>query len=246
MAIGAYFSAFMVRDMGWPLWLALICTVVVGAIAGFIPSIGLARTAGPATAMASVALIFISQAVIRNLDFLGGSFGFASIPRVHYLQPLSYLTVLLVGIFLYRLEHSHLGRAMEAMLDNPSLASSMGVNVVRINVFLITAASAIAALGGVIFAFNLGTMFPDTFSFFLLLYGTTMLVIGGRQTMWGAVFAAPLLTGLPQWLPDVVANYTRVIYGVLLVVVLLSRPQGVITRDLLQRIRKGIGRMRRR
>jgi len=246
MAIGAYFSAFMVRDMGWPFWLALICTVVVGAIAGLIPSFGLARTAGPATAMASVALIFITRAVIRNLDFLGGSFGFANIPRVDYLQPLSYLTVLLVGIFLYRLEHSHLGRAMEAMLEDPNLASSMGVNVFRINVFLIAAASAIGALGGVIFAFNLGTMYPDTFSFFLLLYGTTMLVIGGRQTMWGAVFAAPLLTGLPHWLPYEIANYARVIYGVLLITVLILRPQGVITRGLLQRIGTGIGRMRRR
>ena len=135
---------------------------------------------------------------------------------------------------------------MEAMLDNPSLASSMGVNVARTNVFLITAASAIGALGGVIFAFNLGTMYPDTFRFFLLLYGTTMLVIGGRQTMWGAVFAAPVLTGLPHWLPYEISNYSRIIYGVLLVTVLILRPQGVITRGLLQRISKGIGRMRRR
>jgi branched-chain amino acid transport system permease protein len=240
MAIGAYSAAFMVRDVGWPLWLALIIAVVIGAIVGFIPSWGLVRTTGVATGMASVALIFIIQAVIRNLEFLGGSNGLLNIPRVGYLQPLSYLSVLIVGIFLYRLEHSHLGRAMEAMLDDPSLASSMGVNTIILNVFSLTVSSAIGALAGVIFAFNLGGIFPDTFSFYLLLYTSTMMFVGGRYTMWGAVVAAPILSGLPQWLPNVVAQYTNIIYGALLVIILMVRPQGVITRDLLQRISKGV------
>jgi branched-chain amino acid transport system permease protein len=236
MAIGGYFAAFMVRDMGWPFWLALITAVVLGAIVGFIPALGIARTKGIATGMASISLVFIIQSVIRNLKFLGGADGFLNMPHVSYLQPVSYVSVLIVGIVLYRLDHSRIGRAMEAMLDDPDLASSMGVSITRINVFILTLSTAIGALAGVIFAFNLGTIYPQSFGFFLLLYGNTMLFLGGRYTIWGAVVAAPILFGLPLWLPHALAAYNQVIYGALLVIILMIRPQGIITRGLLRRI----------
>lgn len=234
MAIGGYFSAFAARDLGWPFGLALIGAVLLGAIFGLLPALGFARTTGIATAVASMALIFIIQSVIRNLQFLGGAQGFWGIPDVDYLLPLSYLIVLIVGIIIYRLDHSRFGRALEAIRVNPSLGATMGVNCIQLSVVVLTFSSVIGALSGVIFAFTLGTIYPDSFGFSLLLYTWTMLFVGGRYTMWGALIAAPILWGLPQWIPNVIAEYTNIIYGALLVITLLLRPEGIIDRRALQ------------
>jgi branched-chain amino acid transport system permease protein len=235
MAIGGYFAAFMVREMGWPLWLVLIAVLLVGAIVGVLPALGLARTKGIAAGMASIALVFMIQSVIRNLDFLGGSVGFY-MPRVSYVEILSYISVVVVGVFIFRLERSRFGRALEAMREDPDLAASMGINVNRINLYSLTLSSVIGAVAGVLFAFNLGAIYPDSFGFDLMLYATTMLFVGGRFTMWGAVITAPVLFGLPIWLPHSFATYSNYIYGALLVIVLILRPQGVVTRELLRRI----------
>jgi hypothetical protein len=63
-----------------------------------------------------------------------------------------------------------------------------------------------------------------------------MLFVGGRSTMWGALVAAPLLWGFPQLLPQVLAQYANILYGALLIVVILSRPNGVISRQLVRRL----------
>ncbi len=237
MAIGGYFSAFVVRDLGWPFGLALIGAVVVGAIFGFLPALGFARTTGIATATASIALIFIIQSVLRNLEFLGGSRGFWDIPKVDYLLPITYVIVLIVGIIVYRLDNSRLGRAIETIRVDPKLGATMGISVMRLSIFTLTLSSAIGALSGVIYAFTLGTIHPDSFGFSLLLYTWTMLFVGGRYTMWGAIVVAPILWGLPQWVPHAVAEYTNILYGTLLILLLLLRPQGLIDRRTIQHVR---------
>jgi branched-chain amino acid transport system permease protein len=236
MAIGGYFAAFVARDLGWPFGLALIGAVVLGAIFGFVPALGFARTKGIVTATASMALIFIIQSVIRNLSFVGGAQGFWNIPKVTYLLPATYGIVLIVGIIIYRLDHSRIGRALEAMSTDPDLAHTMGINVRLLNIFVLTLSSVIGALAGVIFAFTMRTIYPELFGFSLLLYITTMLFIGGRYTMWGAIISAPILWGLPQWVPSDVAQYTNIFYGTLLIITIILRPEGVITRELLKRL----------
>ncbi len=62
--------------------------------------------------------------------------------------------------------------------------------------------------------------------------------------MWGAIIAAPILFGLPLWVPGFLIGYTNIMYGALLMIVLLAQPQGLITRDLLQRIGKAAKSLR--
>ncbi|MEJ2739260.1 MAG: hypothetical protein P8105_05450 [Dehalococcoidia bacterium] len=76
MAIGAYTAAYAARDLEWPIGLALLLALVIGAIAGFLPAMAFSRTTGIVTAASSLALIFIIQAIIRNIEFLGGGQGF--------------------------------------------------------------------------------------------------------------------------------------------------------------------------
>ncbi len=236
MAVGGYFAAYVVCEKDWPFLAALVGAVVVGAAVGFIPALGLARTTGITTGMASIALVYIIQAVFRNLSFLGGSSGLRISHYPVEVSAVSYACLVLVGWFLYRLERSRTGRALEATLADRDLAFSAGINVTKLSVFALTASCAIGAVAGVIFVFNLGRIYPDSFGFSLALYANTMVFVGGRYTMWGSLVAAPVLFGLPLWLPHALAPYANIVYGGLLVAILVLRPQGVITRGLLERV----------
>ncbi len=240
MAIGGYFSAFVVGNLGWPFGLTLIITIALGAIMGFIPALGFSKTTGLVTATASIALIYIIQSILRNLAFLGGARGLWNIPKVGYLLPLSYVLILIVGVIIYRFDHSRYGRAAEAMLVDLNLASAMGINTRWLSIVLLTLSSVIGALAGVIYAFTLRTIFPDSFGFSLLLSIWGMLYIGGRYTMWGALISAPILWGLPQWLPNTLTEYTKIIYGIVIIVIILILPEGIVNRDMLRWIREKV------
>jgi branched-chain amino acid transport system permease protein len=247
MAIGAYTAAYAARDLQWPVGLALLLALVIGAIAGFLPAMAFSRTTGIVTAAASLALIFIIQAVIRNMEFLGGGQGFWAIPRMEYLPIIIWVFVLLVGLFVYRIDSSRIGRALEAMRTDPDLARTLGMNSPWISVFAMTVASVIGALAGVFYAFTIRALTPDSFGFTLLLNTMAMLFIGGRYTMWGGIISVPILWGIPTWAPTMIAPYVNMIMGVLLILTLVVRPEGLIGRELVQSLKvQVISRFRQR
>src|SRR5208282_766373 len=102
MAIGGYCSAYLASSLHLPFALAFLGAALLGALCGIVPALAFARTKGIVTAVASVALIFIIQSVITNLDFLGGAQGMWSLPKVTYLLPLTFVIVLFIGAFVYR------------------------------------------------------------------------------------------------------------------------------------------------
>ena len=238
MAVGGYFAAFAAKELGWPFFLCVLGAAVVGAILGFLPALGFSRTSGVVTAVASMALIFIIQSVIRNLDFLGGTRGIRGIPKVENMLLYSVILVILLGAFLYRLNHSKLGRALEAIGTDADMATTLGINVKKMTVFSLTISSIYGAVSGAVYAFNMRTIYPETFGFSLLLSVMTMLFVGGRYTQWGVFVAVPLLWGLPQWVPASINSFTQIIYGVILVVILMARPEGIITRELPGKIKR--------
>ena len=236
MAIGAYFSAYVVRDLGWPFSLALIVAVGVGALAAFVPALGLSRAPSIAVVIGSIALIFITQTVIRNLEFLGGVHGFFHIPRQGYLLPLLYVVLVIVGFFIYRLEHSRFGRAMEIVFVNPDVAASLGVDIYKLRVFLQVTAGAMGALGGVFYAFAMGTIQAPYFGFPILLALLCFLFVGGSTTMWGVVVFTPILWGVCVLLPTAVSVWKDIIYGSLLIIILILRPDGIIDKNVIRAI----------
>jgi branched-chain amino acid transport system permease protein len=206
-----------------------------------LPSLAFSRTTGIVTATASMALIYIIQAIIRNMEFIGAARGYWSIPRMDYLPIIIWGCVLLVGLFIYRIDSSRFGRALEAMRTDPALAGALGMNSPWISIFVMTVASVIGGLAGVLYAFTIRALTADSFGFTLLLNTMAMLFIGGRYTMWGGIISVPVLWGLPMWAPTTIAPYMNLIIGVLLVVTLVVRPEGLISREMMQRLRIQVG-----
>lgn len=241
MIVGAYFTAIVTTKWGWPFFLALIGSIGCGAIIAFIPALGLARTRSFTMAIATIGLIYILHTVIQNIEFLGGVRGVFGIPRVKSLVLISYITVFIIGYIIFRIDHSHIGRAMETSFIDPDLAVSLGLNRYWLSVFLQVFAGAVGAIAGSFNAVLIGTIMYQNFGFSLLLLLFCFLFVGGYTTMWGVVIFAPLLWAVSTFLPEAVTGMRDLFYGILLVIILIVKPEGVIDKEFLRNLRKFSG-----
>jgi branched-chain amino acid transport system permease protein len=166
------------------------------------------------------------------MDVLGGRHGLFGMPVLPMWELLiiTYALLIGVGIIVYRVDHSHLGRAIDAVLFDPQVASALGIDTARLSIGLQLVTSAIGGVAGVIYANTFGGVFPEAFGFPLILQGMTTLVFGGQYTMWGTIIAAPILWMVTQVLPEALKAFSIIIYGSLLIVMLLVRPIGIIDR----------------
>ena len=97
-------------------------------------------------------------------------------------------------------------------------------------------------LAGVIYAFNLGSIHPDVFGFGQLLYCFTIVFVGGRFTPWGPLMMAPVLWLIPEFFPTAIVEFRNIFFGIIIIVSLLTRPKGIITKSLVMRVEKALKR----
>jgi len=244
MGVGAYFTAWALRDLGWSFILVFPLAVALGTGIAFVFALPLGRASGFTMAIATVAPIVIFQGVVKNQDFLGGVSGLSGIPRVGYLLPLTIGTLLGAGMILYRIERSYVGRAMSLVFAEPAVADSVGVDRRALSVSLQTLAGAFGAAAGAIYAPLIQSITVANFGFTLLILIYAFVFIGGYQTMWGVVIATPILWGIRLVLPRPMTNLTILLYGIVLVAVLVWRPEGVVQRRTVETLRSHL-RIRR-
>jgi len=238
MAIVAYFSGFAAREWDWPFALLLIVGIGIGAFTAFIPSLAIGKAPCFTVVIVGLTYIFIVKTVIENWELMGGTVGFFGIPSVEHLLPITYLLLIIVGFFIYRIDHSRLGRAASVVFVDKDVATTLGVNVKSLGMFYQIIAGAIGGMAGVLYAFLIGSLSPEFFALHMISTLMCMLFVGGYTTMWGVVVSAPILGGLPLLLPSAVASWRQVIYGVLLILIILLRPEGLITRRTLPSLKR--------
>ena len=237
MAIGGYVAGFLSKNFDLPFIVCLLAAILVGLILGFIPALGFARTNGIVTAISSMALIFILESVIRNLDFLGGSTGMTGIHKENHLLLWAIILLIIFGVFLYRLNNYRIGRAWEAIKTDPQMAQGLGVNTFWMTVAALTLSSVFSATAGAVYAFNMRVLYPGTFSFTFLLNIMTMLFVGGRYTQWGAIISCPLLWSISVFMPTSIQKLSNAIYAVILILILMLRPEGIVTRRMTNKVK---------
>lgn len=238
MAVGAYFAAYSAREWSWPFAFSVAGAVLSGAFSALIPALGLRKAEGYTVAIVSMGLIFIINTIILNLDFVGGSAGFFDIPWNEHLLPITMALLVLVGVLIHRIDGSYIGRAAETLYYSRDLGTALGVSISRISVLLQVIAGAISGLAGAIYAFQVGSVFPSAFGFSLLLSLCCYLFVGGTFTMWGVVVSVPLLWGMGIILPNEISKWRDLMFGVILVVTLILRPEGAITKETISKIHR--------
>ena len=246
MAIGAYLYAYLAKELHWQFGLALLAAIVAGAFLSFILALSLGRAPAFSVAIGTIAMIMIIQTILRNTKIIGGESGFWDIPRVNNLFLITCVIMVIIGFFIYRLERSKIGRAMDVVFVDPDMARALGINTYWLSVFLQIFAGVIGAIAGVLFANLLRVVTPRHFSFGLLISIYCFFFVGGSSTMWGLIIFTPILWGFPLLLPENIAVWKDSVYGVLLVVTMLLRPEGVITKKLINSISMNMKRILRR
>jgi branched-chain amino acid transport system permease protein len=237
-ALSAYFAAYTTKILGWPIALGIAGGVGFSGIISF----GMAFFLAPLTmfqmAVVTMALIFIFQTTFRNLEFLGGVIGMSGIPRIDNILMVCAIFILISLVLISRLSKSRWGRALEAVEHDRPMAEAMGVDVLRMSMVLQVVSGTMGGMAGVIYAFNLGTIHPDVFGFGMLLYCFMIVFVGGRHTPWGPLLMAPVLWLMPEFLPSQIAQFRNIFFALIIIVSLLLRPEGVITKSLVSKVER--------
>lgn len=121
---------------------------------------------------------------------------------------------------------------MEAVEVNREMASAMGVDVIRMSIVLQTVSGMMGGLAGILYTFDLGSVHPEIFGFGQLLYCFTIIIVGGRDTPWGMFFFAPILWLFPEFFPTAIAEFRNIMFGLIIIIFLLIRPKGLITKRM--------------
>lgn len=228
IGVGAYLSGVMTTLLGLPFPLAMIAGMGISSLAGILFSaIGL-KSKDAYAAIMTLALAQIAVVAFKAIPATGGVMGFLVTPIVTPLMV--WVGVLFCLIFTYRLENSRLGRTFEAVKMSNKVSATLGLNTTYFKVLAFGIGGAMAGLAGVFYAHSISWIEPHSFAVWLTVTAFTYVLVGGSETMWGAVGGAVLLTFLLE-VVRFASAWRLFIYGILIIVVLNFRPTGLITRE---------------
>ena len=241
-AIGAYTMAVMTSTgalgVGVSFWLALPVSVTAAIIAGVLLGTPVLRMRGDYLAIVTLGFGEIIR-ILANSDmlksFLGGAQGILNIPKPEFMgtaliQPGQLYYVVLAGCLLaafvsWRLSRSRLGRQWMALREDEDVAEAMGINLVKTKLLAFAIGAAFSGLAGAIFASKLTSIFPHSFNLLISINVLCLIIVGGMGSLPGVVVGALILVGLPELLREF-AEYRYLMYGALLIVMMLAKPEG--------------------
>jgi len=204
---------------------ALIAGGAAAALAGLLVGIPSLRLRGDYLALVTLGFGEIIRVLLQNFEPLGGALGLNGIPAyttVFWVIAFAALTVFTVGC----LVRSTYGLGFRAVRDDELAASAAGLNPARYKVVAFTIGAFFAGIAGGLFGHFKMTITPSGFDFTRSIEIVVMVILGGLGNTLGVILAAVLLTLLPELLRPV-AEYRLVLYAVLLIALMLLRPQGL-------------------
>lgn len=237
-AVGAYTTALLAVNFKLSFWMCFLISGIVAALFGILLGIPTLRLRGDYLAITTIGFGEIIRLVLVNwTEVTRGPAGIPGIPspsilgfqiktNIHYYYLI--LTIVAITILIsYRLLNSRLGRGLIALRDDEIAAEAMGVNTVFLKILSFTVGAALAGLAGSFFASFVHYVNPDNFNYLESVVILCMVVLGGVGSIPGVILGAIVLTILPEALRDI-STYRYAIYGMLLIAMMIIRPQGMI------------------
>ncbi len=252
MAIGAYTAVFFATKVYFaPGFLGLLLMAVysvagglLAALAGYLVGLPSLRLRGDYLAIVTLGFGEIIRVVLLNMDFLGGPRGIAGIPPfpsidlgifvvpsfyVAFFYASSWCVVCFVS--LWRLCYSQYGLSFLGVREDEIAAEAMGVPTTRVKVRAFVLSSFFAGIAGSLMAHFTSYISPASFSFLMSVNAVIMVVLGGMGSLTGSVFAAAIITVLPEALRPLQeltgVDLRMVIYSLALVLIMIVRPSGL-------------------
>jgi branched-chain amino acid transport system permease protein len=242
--IGAYASALIAINLGFPFWAALLVAALFAAAVGWLLAWPTAKMKGDYLALATLGFGFIVESVFKNwMDVTRGPLGIPGIPKPElfgfvFNSTESYL--LIVAVFLAityvvvsRVMSSPFGRVLKAIREDELAAQSLGKHTHRYKALALALSGFFAGLAGALFAHYITFIDPSSFTIFETILAFSIVTVGGMGTVQGSLIGAAIITFLPEPLrfigfPSAVVGPARqLLYAALLIIIILKRPQGI-------------------
>ena len=259
-AVGAYILAVLTSigplgrlDGVFTFWMVIPVALLAAMCAGFIFAVPVLRMRGDYLAIATLGFgEIIGKLAISDWlkPLIGGAQGVQAIPKPIFLgtelknpEQLYYIVLVasLVTLFVsIRLNNSRTGRQWMAIREDEDVATAMGIDTARAKLLAFTLSAATGGVAGAIFAAKVGTVFPNSFTVFISINVLSLIIVGGIASNPGIVVGAVVLIGLPELLREF-SDFRFLMYGALLVIMMIKRPQGFVPSKLVSHeIRAGV------
>ena len=253
MAIGAYASAVISNHFGelnifaanGIFMVALLAGGLSAAVAGLLVGLPTLRLRGDYLAIVTLGFGEIIRVILQNLDAVGGARGLSVAhgwTNLFWTFGLAAVTTYVIA----SLVNSTYGRGFIAVRDDEVAAEAMGINTTKYKVTAFVIGAFFAGLAGGLYAHSTQFLTPNGFGFMQSIAYVVMVILGGMGNTVGVILAAILLTLLPEGLRMVagiehlpglaaerplswIGNTRMIIYSLLLIVLMLTRPQGLFS-----------------
>ena len=236
-ALGAYTSALLLLHTNVSFWIALLAGGLVSYGFGAVLAFCSLRLKDDYLGLVALGFGEIVRIVATQLEITRGPMGLPGIPAPSIFgfelkseTAKFYLVIVLcviTQITLTRLIKSRFGRSLQAIRDDELAARVMGVESFRYKVLAFATSSFYAGIAGAFYASWIGYISPDSFQFLDSSMFCAMITLGGLGTLWGGVLGAGILGALPELFRSV-AEYRFVIVGLVMVVMILLKPEGIL------------------
>ena len=241
--IGAYVAGGLTLKLGAPLLAAIAAAGLAAGAVAFLVSFPILRTRGVYMVLATLAFAEIVGGILLNIPSLGGAAGL-SVTAYAGLPIVFSIAVMVVALVAWLLA-TRFGLAMRAIHDDENVALMFGTNLRLTQVSAFTIGGALGGIGGALLVHQFNFIDVQTtgvvFSIFVLLY----VLMGGTQTAWGPIAGALFFTLVPEGLRRIseiapVLKFLEasryIVFGVAVVLVMMWRPEGLVTRTMIERL----------
>ena len=241
MCIGAYTSAVLTMFVApklfgkmlppgeWNASLFFLCAIFISglmaALSGLVVGIPSLRLKGDYLAIVTLGFGEIIRIIFLNVPAVGAARGLPGIPtytNLFWAYALAFITIYVV----LSIVHSTYGRGFIAVRDDEIAAEAMGINTTRYKITAFAVSAFFAGTAGALYAHYKTFISPNGFDFMRSIEIVVMVILGGMGNTVGVIAAAILLTVLPEVLRPV-EDYRMIIYSLLLIILMLTRPQGL-------------------
>lgn len=226
MAVGAYTAAIITNMLDLPFIVGVLAACLTAGLAGFIIGVPTLRLKGDYLAIATLAFGEIIRVVLQNIDYINGPAGIMGIAKLST-WPWLFGSAVLTIVVITNLVNSSYGRAIISIREDEVASELMGINTTKYKVLAFVIGAMFAGLGGALYAHYFYIIKPETFNFLKSFDILVMVVLGGLGSTTGAIIAAIFITALTAALQSFPA-IRMILYALILVIVMIYRPQGLM------------------
>jgi len=237
-AIGAYTTGILIKTFEWNFWLTLPISIIVAMLTAVLIGAPTLKLRSDYLAIVTLGFAEIVRITARNLEITGKASGLNAIARPSlfglHLTKIShwyyaFLALLVLFVFIsYRIRNSRFGRALAFIREDEDAAQAMGVDTTRYKLYAYMIGAVLGGITGSFYAVKMTAISPPTFDFTMSANILLAVILGGMGKIPGVIAGAAFFAVFPELIRDVsfVKDARMLIFGLLLVVVMIVRPQG--------------------